>query len=275
MTGQMDFFASKRWQRKNFWQRRKVARVFDVLFDWRVRDARRALERDSQTGPQRKVLIATVAVPGREKELDAVLAGFRDTRHDVTICAAPMGNRGKFDNINLSLRDYDLSRFDWVIVTDDDVTLPPRFLDGFLHVAEALSLKVAQPAHRCLSYATFTFNYRRWNSLGRTTGYVESGPITAFHRDIVPHVIPFPVLRWAWGTDIVWAVEAERRGMAIGIVDATPIEHLKEVASTYHSGPAIEEARAFLASKGIRKTREEMFVDRTVLRAIGEAPAPA
>ena len=261
----MDFFASKRWQRKRFWQRRKIARAFDVIFDWRIASSMRKLAEDCRSHPKRKILIATVAVPGREAELNAVTAAFRSTRHEVVIHAAQMGNRGKFDNINHVLSEYRPEDFDWVIVTDDDVTLPPDFLDMFIHVAEKLKLKVAQPAHRCLSYTTFTFNYRRWNSLGRVTRYVESGPITAFHRDIVPLVTPFPTLRWAWGTDIVWAVEAERHDMAIGIVDCTPIEHLKQVASTYHSAPAIAEAREFLASKGITKTREEMFVNLEVM----------
>ena len=38
-----------------------------------------------------------------------------------------MGDRGKFDNINVALQGYWLDQFDWLIVTDDDVRLPPNY----------------------------------------------------------------------------------------------------------------------------------------------------
>jgi hypothetical protein len=179
-----------------------------------------------------------------------------------------MAERGKFANINEALKQRDLSRFDWLIITDDDVVLPPRFMDVFLYVAEAMGLKIAQPAHRCLSYTTFTFNYRKWNSLGRVTRYVESGPVTAFHRDVIPHVVPFPTLRWAWGIDIAWSVTAERLGMPIGIVDCTPLEHVKQVASTYDVSPAIAEARAFLHQCNIPSSRKALFVETRVVKTL-------
>lgn len=228
----------------------------------------RAVQEGAERRPPRDVLVATVAVPQRTAQMERVLADFRRSRHRVSVCTAPMGNRGKFENINEALTGRQVETFDWLIVTDDDVQLPPRFLDTFLFVAEAMELKIAQPAHRCLSYATFPFNYRMWNSLGRVTRYVESGPITAFHRDVIPHVLPFPALRWAWGTDITWSVAAEREGMAIGIVDCAPIEHVKPVASTYDVAPALAEARAFLAGLGITATLEERFVNTRVLRSL-------
>jgi hypothetical protein len=263
-----DFFDSTYCERKQFWQRRRVARFFDLLFDLRIASRTRAVQQSAEQHPRREVLVATVAVPQRSADLRAVLAEFNRSRHRVSFCAAPMGDRGKFDNINVALHGYALDQMDWLVVTDDDVRLPPKFLDTFLFVAEAMHLKIAQPAHCCRSYATFTFGYRKWNSLGRATRYVESGPITAFHRDVFPYILPFPTLRWAWGTDIAWSVTAQRQGMAIGVVDCTPIEHLKPVAKNYPVASAIAEARSFLTNCGIAPVREEMFVDMRVLQKV-------
>ncbi len=263
-----DFFDSAFQVRKRFWQRRRVARIFDILFDGRIALEMRHVKRNAERLPLRDVLVAAVVVPQRVADLQRVLGDFGRTRHRVEVCRAPMGRRGKFDNINIALKDHELDRFDWLVVTDDDVQLPPNFLDSFLYIAEAMNLKIAQPAHRCLSYTSTTFNYRRWNVLGRATRFVECGPVTAFHRDIVPYVVPFPPLRWAWGTDLAWGTVAAQHGMAIGVVDCTPIEHLKGVALDYDAAPAVDEARAFLASSGVLQTREELLVDTRVLRTV-------
>lgn len=261
-----DFFDSTLCKTKHFWQRRRVARYFDPLFDSRIASRMREVTAKARQLPSRSVLVASVDVPGRSGELEQVMRAMSDSHHFVQTCAAPMAERGKFANINEALKQHDLGRFDWLIITDDDVVLPADFMDVFIFVAETMGLSIAQPAHRCLSYTTFTFNYRKWNSLGRTTRYVESGPVTAFHRDIIPHVVPFPPLRWAWGVDIAWSVTAERLGMPIGIVDCTPLEHIKEVASTYDVRPAIAEAREFLNQRNIASSREALFVETRVVR---------
>ncbi len=261
-----DLFDSELPQ-KHFWQRRRIAGFFDPLFDLRIASEMGAVRCKARSLPERKVLVAAVEVPARAQDLQHVLAKISESRHRVSTCVAPMGARGKFDNINHALQSHDLSEFDWLIVTDDDVAFPPSFLDDFLYIAEAMHLKVAQPAHRCLSYATFTFNYRKWNTLARATKFVECGPVTAFHRDIIPFVVPFPPLRWAWGIDVSWSVIAEQHGMSMGIVDATPIEHLREVARTYSVEPAVKEAREFLAKSGIQRKQEDLFVDMRVVRA--------
>ncbi len=267
-----DFFSSKAFQRKRPWQRRRVARWFDTLFDRRIAGAMRVVARQAAATPPRQVLVVSIAMPGRSAGLDALIADLARSRHAITACVAPMGDRGKFENINLALADHDLDRFDWLIVIDDDVALPPGFLDNFLLLAERLDLKIAQPAHRCLSYASFTFNHRRWNTLARVTRYVEDGPVTAFHRDILPHVLPFPALRWAWGTDIAFCAEAAARQMRVGIVDAVPVEHLRPVAGGYRAETALAEARAFLAERGLAPTRGFLFTDVATWRRL---PGPA
>ncbi len=267
-AGRPDFFTSTMSTRKRFWQRRRVAALSDALFDARIAGRAARLRREMARHPARRVLLASVEVPARAAALQEVVASFRRSRHSVSVCTIGVEDRGKFENINVALAPQDLGSFDWLIVTDDDVRLPPGFLDTFLFVAETAGLKIAQPAHRCRSYTSFMFNYRKWNCLARETRYVEDGPVTAFHRDVFPLVLPFPALRWSWATDLLYCEIARRRRIPIGIVDCVPIEHLRPVAHDYRSDLAAAEARAFLDARGIVPVREEMFVDVRVVRRL-------
>ncbi len=49
-----------------------------------------------------------------------------------------------------------------------------------------------------------------------------------------------------WGLDGAWSATAAERGWAIGVIDATPIRHLRPVAASYPRDAAIAEAEAFL-----------------------------
>ena len=252
------------------WRSRRIGRFTDLVFDLPLlaRGIYRRIEKGAATLPPQKVLIVSVVVPGRETDLQKVLAALKDTRHPVTVALVPMEGRGKFDNINHGLADYDLDEFDWLIVTDDDIDLPAKFLDKFLYLTSAAGLKLAMPAHRFRSHWTYDVTRRWFNSAVRTTHYVECGPLTAFHRDIYKLLIPFPPLRWAWGMDIHWAEIARNRNIPIGIVDGTPVGHLKPVASTYSAQAAVEEARIYLQENGVDRPKPD------ILRTIEILPIP-
>ena len=49
-----------------------------------------------------------------------------------------------------------------------------------------------------------------------------------------------------WGLDARWSAIAAERGWPIGVIDATPIRHLRPVAAAYPRDAAIAEAEAFL-----------------------------
>ena len=221
------------------------------------------ISKAAQQMPMQKILLSSVEVPKRRDDLQHVLKQMSDTKHDLTIVLADLGDRGKYHNINLALATYNVADYDWLIVIDDDVDIPRKFLDNFLFLATLGGLKLCQPAHRYFSYGSYDVTYRRFNSLVRTTHFVECGPITAFHRDIVPHIYPFPDLRWAWGMDVHWSEIARAAGMSIGIVDATPIGHLRPVAGTYGFDTAIAEARNYLRDCDITP-RERKDILKTV-----------
>ena len=83
----------------------------------------------------------------------------------------------------------------------------------------------------------------------RRTAFVEIGPGTAFHRSTFSALLPFPSLRMGWGLDLHWAAVARSHGWPIGVVDATPVLHTQPVGVAYGFDAAVEEARAFLASR--------------------------
>jgi hypothetical protein len=262
-----DLLVSDYGTRRHGWRGYRSGRVTDPLFDLRLAVSRgfRAFAREAAKMPGRRVHIASVDVPARRQDLETVLRSLKDTRHEVTVSLAPLGDRGKFHNINLALRDADLSSVDWLIVVDDDIAFPPRFLDRFLCACEAASLSIAQPAHRFRSYTTWELTQRVWNSLVHTTHFVECGPLTAFHRSVFEHVLPFPETRWAWGLDVLWGEIARREGFLVGVVDATPIRHLRPVAQLYSHEAAIEEARQLLERHGVRRSNRAILTTTAVL----------
>src|SRR5581483_9530487 len=153
--------------------------------------------------------------------------------------------RGKFANLNALLAEHDAGAYDWLLVADDDVTLPRHFLDAFLAAAAPYAL--AQPAHRLRSHAAWRHTRRRARAgPARATTFVEIGPVTAFRHDVFATLLPFPDLQMGWSLDAHWSTLVE----PLGIVDATPIGHADRPAGdAYSREQAIAEARAFLADK--------------------------
>ncbi len=239
----------------------KLGKINDALHDTRLRTKasyRKAL-RAAATCPKRRIHIAAVDVPARRGDLDRLLARLSETRHQVTTSIAPIGSRGKFENLNLALSEIDLGSIDWLILTDDDIDIPANFLDLFIYLSEATSLVASMPAHRFHSHAAFAVTQRSWNSLVRTTRYVETGPLTAFRSPMFPHVLPFPVTRWSWGIDLLWSSIAQENGWPIGIIDATPVEHLRPVSMSYDRNDAASEAMDFLSARSVVPRAQEFL----------------
>ena len=52
-----------------------------------------------------------------------------------------------------------------------------------------------------------------------------------------------------WGLDAEWSARAARAGLALGVVDATPIRHLAPIAAAYPRAAAEQEAAAYLENR--------------------------
>jgi hypothetical protein len=228
--------------------RRAVAmRALDRVLDLGLR-ARRApatLDRLAEAVPRRDVLAL-----GVYRDAPPALG---DTRHALRREFGRLGDEGmgggKFENLNRLLAAAP-GGYDWLLVVDDDVVLPERFVDRLLGVCERLDLALAQPAQTLASHAAWPVTRRRPGSLARETSFVEIGPVTAIRADAAAALTPFPDLRFGWGLDLHWAALARERGWRLGVLDALPVRHEQGgVAGGYEHDEAVAEARRFLAER--------------------------
>jgi len=224
-------------------KRGAVRRVADRVSDVVAAPRARRLDRDG--GPRLRVLALGVVLPERADTWAATRAELERSRHDVEVREITPAGAGKFENLNALLGD-EVPDFDWVLAIDDDVALPPRFLDRFIAAAEHAQLKLAQPAHRLHSHTGWRVTRRHLGSTVRETNFVEIGPFTAFRRETFSAFLPFPDVKMGWGLDVYWSAVAAEHDWCIGVVDATPIMHLHPAGATYRRAEAIAEAERFL-----------------------------
>jgi hypothetical protein len=228
------------------------------------------VDRLARTQPGRRVLVTSVYRSG--SLLAAALPRLTSGRHEVVLALGAVGGAegelaghtvaeglggGKFGNLNRVLEAASgrgstpaALDFDWILAVDDDLVLPPRFLDRFVALCERFAFDLGQPAQTLRSHSAWRVTRRRPASLARDTRFVEIGPLTAFGRRAAAELLPFPELRFGWGLDLHWAALAEERGWRLGVVDATPVRHeAATVGSAYPRADAEAEASDFLASR--------------------------
>ena len=238
--------------------------VRDVVLDLRLAVGAAGRAARAAGGARRRVIVAGVygddagrmARTVRELErsrhdLEIVLGARADTADDLrSVTVAEWLAGGKFENLNAVLAGREPAARDWLVVVDDDVLLPRRFLDRFIAICEALDFALAQPAQTWRSHAAWRITRRRGGSVARETRYVEIGPVTAFRVDATAALFPFPPLRYGWGLDVHWAALARDRGWKLGVVDALPVRHDRApVAAGYSHEGAVAEAREFLRER--------------------------
>jgi hypothetical protein len=176
------------------------------------------------------------------------------------------GPRPKFGLLNeLLSRFFDRGRHAYVLVCDDDVTMPAAFLDRYLDLVERHDLALAQPARTHDSYTDHAIVEQLEGLDARATRFVEIGPVFSMRQDVLPLLVPFDVASpMGWGYDYVWPVQIERAGRRMGIVDATPVGHtLRKPAAHYSHREHLRAMKAFLAARP-HLTRDEAF---TILEA--------
>ncbi len=231
--------------------RRPPLRALDAALDVEARRRLRRIDRCARERAERsrrRVLVVGVERPGRL--MNALRAELHRTRHEVHMHTVAMGDGGKFEHLDELLAEHPAAGHDWLLLVDDDVVLPPRFLDRFLFCAEDAGLLLAQPAHRRHSHAAWPATRRLPGGAVRESRFVEIGPVTAFAAPVFDALLPFPAhLRMGWGLDVHWGALALEHGWRAGIVDATPILHTAPVGGGYARVAAIDEARRFLAGR--------------------------
>jgi len=267
--------------------RRTVLRTIgDRALDLRARlsGAEQQLAELAEEAPEREVVVMSVYRSGTSCLPDA-LDELSRSHHRLHCLLGSMGGPlpglepntvasglggGKFQNLNAVWEAQPPGPFDWLIVLDDDVTLPHRFLDRFIAICERFDLALAQPAQTLMSHAAWRVTRRRGGSYVRETRFVEIGPVTAFRSDAAAELVPFPDLRYGWGLDLHWAALAAERGWRLGVVDALAVRHeTSPVATAYGHEDAIEEAQRFLTGRKFVRSdeaQETLATHRTLSR---------
>ena len=240
----------------------------DAVASLKALPGRLELRRAAHRGPRRRVLVLGVARPEHARDVQRIARELRRSRHHVDLhLKPPRTSGGKWGNLNALLAEHPPRDADWLLLVDDDVRLPRGFLDAFVLCAERFGLKLAQPAHAFASHAAWEVTRRRPGVLARRTRFVEIGPVTAVHREAFEALLPFPDLKMGWGLDAHWGALAAELGWAIGVVDATPVRHLRPVASGYGHADAVAEASAFLDGRAY-VTRDEAGETLAVHRSL-------
>lgn len=212
-------------------------------------------------GPSRRVRV--VGIYREAEPIASVVAELSRSHHELDVRLGAMGEAapelasmtpgvnlraGKFQNLNTLCGES--SEYDWLLVLDDDVVVPPGFLDVVIELSERLDFALVQPAQTRDSHANWPIAKRRFLSLARRTRFVEIGPVTLIRADAAGLLIPFPqTLKYGWGLDFRWAYLMEDARLRMGVIDAVAVRHAsRAVASSYSWDAAQQEGRAFLDS---------------------------
>jgi len=160
----------------------------------------------------------------------------------------------KFILLNRLLESIDLSCFRFVMVSDDDICLPPAFVDNYLDFVIRYQFSLAQPSRTHDSYIDWPFVEQLDGITARWTRYVEIGPIFSVRQDAFPVLFPFDEASpMGWGYDFVWPWRMEKHGLRMGIVDAVPVAHnLRKPVGLYNHAKA-------------ERTMENYLLDRSHL----------
>ena len=217
-----------------------------TAFAGTVKDALARTPRlSTKHAPKRSVQVVGIVRPENLRTVARLRRELQRSKHAVELhLVKGEPGAGKWQNLNATLKHVPPA--DWLLLVDDDVILPRGFLDRFVLVAERFGFELAQPAHAFASHAGWEITRRRPGLLAHRTRFVEIGPIVALSAKAAQELLPFPDLRMGWGLDTRWSAIAAEQGWPIGVIDATPIRHLKPVAAAYPRDEAIAEAEAFL-----------------------------
>jgi glycosyltransferase involved in cell wall biosynthesis len=156
----------------------------------------------------------------------------------------------KYTLLNRLLAAEDLTDYDFIVSTDDDIVLPKGFADLFLGVQAGVGFDLAQPARTPNSYVDHPIVVQQRGVVARRTQFVEIGPLVSFGREIYDLVFPFDeTSAMGWGFENVWAHQLRERGSSQGIVDAVPIDHsIREPVANYEWSDADADRERYLAS---------------------------
>jgi hypothetical protein len=176
----------------------------------------------------------------------------------------------KFTLINELIGEAELEFYDYLVVCDDDISLPPRFLDDFISLQRRLDFRLAQPARTQDSYIDHDIVRQRVGCLARQTLFVECGPLFCMHRSVYAFLLPFQEESpMGWGYENVWSWRLSQRSLQMGVIDSIPVEHKMRKPGSYYDSEQARRAQAKLLAAHPHNREEtckrvvRVFVERT------------
>jgi hypothetical protein len=168
---------------------------------------------------------------------------------------------GKFVLINRLLAAVPAGSYDYLLVIDDDIELPPDFIDRYFGWVERCDLALAQPARTHDSSIDHVIVEQLDGLDCRQTRFVEIGPCFSLRADAAGSILPFDeAAPMGWGLDFVWPLAIARAGLKMGIVDAAPVRHgARRTVSLYDHAQTDQAMRDYLAGRP-HLTKDEAFV---------------
>ncbi len=138
----------------------------------------------------------------------------------------------------------------WTVLSDDDLRFRRGDVVRFVELAERAGLDLAQPGRVPGTGRSHEITVAAPRSRVRTTTFVESGPLVGVGPRCHDRILPLPEARgMGWGVEIDWH-DLLGEGCRLGIVDATPVEHLGAWAADYDIGEMRRELLAELEQRG-------------------------
>lgn len=155
----------------------------------------------------------------------------------------------KFVLLNSILSKENLDSYDFVIICDDDITLPRGFLKTYLDLVLKYDFALAQPARTHDSFIDWPFVEQLDGLNARRTHFVEIGPLFSVRTDIFSEIFPFDESCYmGWGFDFVWPCLIHRLALRMGIIDATPVNHsLRKPVNYYEHADADQSMQDYLS----------------------------
>lgn len=132
----------------------------------------------------------------------------------------------KFEILNYLLEDENIYYYDYILIADDDIILPNKFLDKFIALQSNYNFALAQPARTKNSYIDHPIVQQQDGVIARQTNFVEIGPVFSIHKTIFDLIIPFDLTSpMGWGYENIWAKKISDNGNKMGIIDAISVDH--------------------------------------------------
>jgi hypothetical protein len=214
---------------------------------------------------KQRVLIVGVYLADKPNNVEAIIenfarsVGFRISQRWAAVGSSLEGIAGsytflriadalpKFTLINSLIGSAELALYDYLVVCDDDLSLPPRFLDGFISLQQQLGYRLAQPARTDDSYIDHEIVKQCVGYVARQTLFVECGPLFCMHRSIYELLVPFEAESpMGWGYENIWSWRLSQRGFPMGIIDCLPVKHKMRKPCLYYSSEEAGRAQAQL-----------------------------